>query len=75
VLEASKRTPLIIIRLDDSNTVYRRLCSYVEKEKDKLRLDTSFQEWRACNQRVMLYIRHFFLSHMQYAVDWKSTHV
>lgn len=72
LLEASKRTPLIIIRLDNSNVVYKRLLDRVEEEVAKVKPDTSFDRWRQCNRRVMLYVRAFFFSYMEYAHDYKG---
>jgi hypothetical protein len=75
LLEASKRTPLILIRLGNSNVVYTRLLEYVEQEKTKIDRDTSFEQWLLRNRRVLLYIRAFFLSYMLYAREYKGTYL
>jgi hypothetical protein len=75
LLEASKHTPLILIRLDNSNVVYERLLAYVKQEKTKIAPTTSFEQWQSHNRRVMLYIRAFFLSYMLYARDYKGRHL
>jgi len=74
LLEASKRTPLILIRLDNSNVVYKSLLDYVKQERVKVGPKTSFERWRAHNRRVLLYIRAFFLSYMLFAREYKGTH-
>jgi hypothetical protein len=73
LLEASKRTPMIIIRFDKTNVIYKRLCRYVKEERKGVTRETSFNEWRARNQRVLLFIRLFFLSYMRYTAEFQGT--
>jgi len=72
ILEASKRTPIIMIRLDHTNVAYARLLSLVEQEQNKVTRATSFDDWRTCNRRIMLLVRIFFFAYMKYAFLYKE---
>lgn len=64
LLEVSKLTPLIVVRLDP-NPAYDtllRLCS-VEATRKAL---ASLEALKTCHQRILLYIRYFFYAYLKY---------
>jgi hypothetical protein len=71
-MEVSKRTPLILIRLDDTNPVYLSLLRRVSAEASGVAVETSFNDWLQCNRRVMNLVRLFFLSYMIFAQAFKG---
>ncbi|KAL6049917.1 hypothetical protein QOT17_018637 [Balamuthia mandrillaris] len=73
ILQLSKRTPLILIRLDKTNAAYRSLRRFISDEAQKIKVETQFEDWQLCNRNIFNHIRLFFLSYLIYAKEWKNT--
>eukprot|EP01087_Luapelamoeba_hula_P011852 TRINITY_DN3279_c0_g1_i8.p1 TRINITY_DN3279_c0_g1~~TRINITY_DN3279_c0_g1_i8.p1 ORF type:complete len:484 (+),score=35.40 TRINITY_DN3279_c0_g1_i8:184-1635(+) len=76
IIEASKQIPIIYILLISTNRAYGRLCRYVSLQQEELltnnKEELQFENSRRCHNRIIFYIRCFFLAYMEYYKEFTA---